>query len=52
MDAAAVTEQVRTVLRERPTWRAPTPDLGSGARAESAQQREVGLADLLKPGAR
>ena len=52
VDAAAVTEQVRTVLRERPTWRAPTPDLGSGARAESAQQREVGLADLLKPGAR
>ena len=44
VDAAALTEQVRTLLRERPTWRSPLPDLGSGARESATAEPSFGEA--------
>ena len=52
VDVERVTEQVRTVLRERPTWRRERVDFGSGARASAPSEREPGLSQLLKPGRR
>jgi hypothetical protein len=49
VDAGQVQTNVRELLRERPTWRSPVPDLGSGARAEQPEAREPGLSALLKP---
>lgn len=44
----AVRERVTTILRERPSWRRPRPDYGSGARGNGAAGQKIGLSDLLK----
>jgi hypothetical protein len=44
-----VTERVRTILQERPSWRAPQHDYGSGSRiGNGTGHRELGLFDLLR----
>src|SRR4051812_40732703 len=48
LDSAKVTETVRAVLADRPTWRREPLDLGGGARGGSAP-RQPRLSKLLKP---
>lgn len=42
LDRDLVRDGVRDVLRERPTWRSPAPDLGGGVRA-TADAQPVGF---------
>jgi hypothetical protein len=51
LDPGLVQERVNVILKERPTWRRPSPDLGAGARSP-VSERTPGLSDLLKPGKR
>ena len=44
----AVRERVTGILRERPSWRRPRPDYGSGARGNGATGQKIGLSDLLQ----
>jgi hypothetical protein len=42
-----VTERVANILRERPTWRRPKPDLGGGSRLTGNGRKPIGLSDLI-----
>ena len=41
------TERIANILSERPSWRTPRPDFGSGSRLSNGQARDPGLYDLL-----
>jgi hypothetical protein len=45
LDRDAAHDHVAGILRERPTWRRQTPDLGAGARG--SEPPKVGLSSLL-----
>jgi len=44
----AVRERIAAILSERPSWRRPRPDYGSGARGNGAGSPKIGLSDLLR----
>jgi hypothetical protein len=42
------TERIQTILKERPSWRKPTPAAAGGSRLGNGQPRELGLYDLIE----
>jgi hypothetical protein len=42
------TERIANILSERPSWRKPGIDFGSGSRLNGAPARELGLYDLVE----
>jgi hypothetical protein len=47
LNAERTRERIAGILRERPSWRRPTPDYGSGSRGVANGRKPLGLSDLI-----
>jgi hypothetical protein len=47
LDADRARQRISAILAERPSWRKPQPDYGSGARGANGPARSLGLYDLV-----